>query len=61
MTVSDRVDWPEMAASKRNWTEDYVHENGQYLCRCVHCFQYFQGHKRRAVCKECSTPSGEAK
>jgi hypothetical protein len=53
----DRVDWPEMEASGRNWTEDFSHENGQYLCSCVYCFKYFQGHKRRAVCKLCAVPN----
>jgi len=54
MEASNRVDWPEMEASGRSWTEDAPHENGSYLCSCVVCLKYFIGHKRRAVCKLCS-------
>ena len=38
----------------RNWTEDYPHENGQYMNRCMTCRRIFYGHKRRAVCKSCT-------
>jgi hypothetical protein len=41
-------------SSPRNWTEDYKHENGNYLCKCCQCDEYFYGHKRRPLCKECS-------
>jgi hypothetical protein len=46
--------WQEMTESGRNWTEDFSHENGQYICGCVGCGREFQGHKRRAVCKICA-------
>ena len=39
---------------KRNWVEDYKHENGKYLCMCYQCNRKFYGHKRRVMCKECS-------
>jgi len=41
-------------SSPRNWTEDYKYENGNYLCKCCQCDEYFYGHKRRPLCKECS-------
>ena len=41
--------------SPRNWSEDFPHENGMYMCRCVKCREYFYGHKRRVVCKVCQT------
>lgn len=40
--------------SPKNWIEDYKHENGNYVCRCVYCKDNFYGHKRRNICKECS-------
>ena len=43
--------------SPKNWTEDYQHENGKYICHCVKCDEYFFGYKRRVVCKECATLS----
>lgn len=43
-------------AEKRNWTEDFSHENGNYHCRCCICNNYFIGHKRRVVCKKCAEP-----
>lgn len=39
--------------SQKNWTEDYKHENGNYICKCYNCKEYFFGHKRRPLCKEC--------
>jgi hypothetical protein len=39
---------------KRNWPEDYYHENGEYYCRCHVCNNMFIGYKRRVVCKICS-------
>lgn len=36
-----------------NWTEDYSHENGNYLCKCFQCNENFVGHKRRIICKKC--------
>lgn len=41
--------------SARDWTEDFPHENGNYLCICAICGQRFLGHKRRAACKDCAT------
>jgi hypothetical protein len=38
-----------------DWTEDFNHENGQYLCLCFKCGKNFIGHKRRVECKECAT------
>lgn len=38
----------------RNWTEDYLHDNGQYMNRCMTCRRIFCGHKRRVVCKTCA-------
>jgi len=40
--------------SPKNWTEDYSHENGNYICHCIKCKEYFFGYKRRCICKECS-------
>lgn len=40
--------------SDRDWTEDFAHENGNYQCACIHCGQFFFGHKRRVACKECA-------
>lgn len=39
-----------------NWTEDYSHENGNYLNTCIECKRIFKGHKRRVICKVCSNP-----
>lgn len=39
---------------KRNWTEDFTHENGNYTNKCSICTEYFLGHKRRVVCKKCA-------
>ena len=39
---------------KRDWVEDFQHENGQYSCKCVKCENVFIGYKRRAVCKLCA-------
>jgi hypothetical protein len=54
-----KVDWQEMNASGRSWTEDAPHENGNYLCECFECEKFFIGHKRRVVCKLCSVPDAE--
>jgi len=42
--------------SERDWPEDFDHENGKYQNRCMECKQTFMGHKRRVICKKCSTP-----
>jgi hypothetical protein len=39
----------------RNWDEDFLHENGNYVNNCVSCRLYFRGHKRRVICKKCSS------
>lgn len=39
----------------RDWTEDFEHENGNYMCKCYVCGEFFTGHKRRVVCKVCAT------
>ena len=38
----------------RNWTEDYPHENGNYMSTCGRCKRTFFGHKPRVWCRECS-------
>ena len=38
-----------------NWPEDFPGENGNYQNTCCNCQQPFIGHKRRAVCKVCSS------
>ena len=40
--------------SPKNWTEDYKHENGNYMCKCSKCEEYFIGYKRRTICRECA-------
>lgn len=37
----------------RNWPEDFAHENGQYVNRCIGCLFNFVGHKRRLMCRAC--------
>ena len=43
--------------SPKNWTEDYPHENGNYVNKCKECGEFFFGHKRRVICKECQSPA----
>jgi len=43
----------------RDWVEDFPHENGQYQCKCIHCGNFFIGHKRRVVCRACADTQGE--
>ncbi len=51
-----------LSPSPRDWTDDFAHENGNYLRRCVGCHETFQGYKRRVVCKVCSeADAAEAK
>jgi hypothetical protein len=40
--------------SELDWVEDFNHENGRYMCKCVSCGNTFLGHKRRQFCKVCS-------
>jgi hypothetical protein len=47
------------AYSVRDWPEDFEHENGQYYNECVMCQQTFIGHKRRHICRVCSTESAK--
>ena len=44
----------------RSWTEDFAHENGNYMCKCHRCGQIFHGHKRRVTCKVCHTALASA-
>lgn len=41
--------------SPQDWPEDFSHENGNYVCTCVHCGRLFYGHKRRVTCRVCSS------
>jgi hypothetical protein len=41
-------------ARPRDWSEDFAHENGQYMNHCHICHCTFFGHKRRVTCKSCS-------
>lgn len=43
---------------ERDWAEDFSHENGNYDNRCSICERFFVGHKRRVICKACSSASG---
>lgn len=43
-----------LTPSPRDWPEDFAHENGNYLCRCVGCHETFHGHKRRYICHVCA-------
>lgn len=38
---------------KRDWEEDFPHENGTYMCTCYKCKNTFYGYKRRVICKLC--------
>lgn len=40
--------------SPSDWTEDFPHENGCYINRCISCGLIFYGYKRRSVCKTCA-------
>lgn len=51
-----RVDPLALADDRRNWPEDFGHENGDYQNQCVHCGQFFIGYKRRVVCRVCAAP-----
>lgn len=37
----------------RNWSEDFSHENGNYINTCCFCKLEFIGHKRKIICKRC--------
>jgi hypothetical protein len=51
-SVKVLVTFPE-SGNKRDWTEDFTHENGNYMNKCANCGEQFKGHKRRPLCKEC--------
>jgi len=40
----------------RDWREDQEHENGNFINRCSKCEEMFFGHKRRVICKACTSP-----
>lgn len=42
---------------KRNWIEDFAHENGNYINTCFFCDHQFLGHKRRNLCKKYANPT----
>ena len=44
----------QATTSKRDWQEDFKHENGNYQNQCCQCKKWFMGHKRRVVCKVCT-------
>lgn len=37
-----------------DWTEDFGHENGNYINTCIECKTMFKGHKRRVICRTCN-------
>ena len=41
---------------QRDWREDQQHENGNFINRCSKCEEMFFGHKRRVICKACTSP-----
>lgn len=41
---------------QRDWREDQEHENGNFINRCSKCEEMFFGHKRRVICKACTSP-----
>ena len=46
---------PLLADYVGNWKEDFIHENGNYMNICIRCDEEFLGHKRRVICKKCSS------
>ncbi len=46
---------PQEPSDPRDFPEDASHENGRYMCYCLLCDRNFYGHKRRVVCKLCTT------
>lgn len=44
-----------------DWSEDWPHENGKYMCICADCGQEFVGYKRRTQCKTCFQKQQAAK
>lgn len=39
--------------ARRDFVEDFSHENGNYWCKCHKCGNTFKGNKRRVTCKVC--------
>lgn len=56
-TIKRADEWLKQARNRRNWTEDFTHENGNYMNTCVYCKNEFKGHKRRVICKICNNDS----
>lgn len=52
ISMNDIMDF--IKVSKKDWVQDFSHENGCYLNTCIECKMEFKGHKRRVVCKECT-------
>lgn len=50
---------PDLPGSElsRDWTEDFQHENGNYMNLCCRCNESFSGHKRRNICRICAGQS----
>lgn len=50
---------PDLPGSEisRDWTEDFQHENGNYMNLCCRCNESFSGHKRRNICRICADQS----
>lgn len=38
---------------EKSWPNDFSLENGNYYNICCICDEYFIGHKRRNVCRQC--------
>jgi hypothetical protein len=49
--ITQQID--DLSKSPRSFPEDFVLENGNYLCSCRTCAQLFLGHKHRGTCKLC--------
>ena len=55
------LSYSEVLKSSKNWKEDFVYENGNYMNTCLACDSQFLGYKRRMLCKECAKPNNESK
>ena len=40
--------------SEADWIEDFTHENGNYMNKCINCEEMFFGHKSRVVYRVCA-------
>lgn len=45
--------------NSHDYPEDWPHENGNYMCECCLCHEFFMGHKRRIICRECRDKENE--